>query len=192
MQYSIYTLLTRFGDTINGMRVTVVGPSSGGKSTLTRKISQHFNIPRLEMDRLWFEAGGHECFVHGCTEEEKQLVQDKIRQRVTSFLKENDSWVVDGTYSKIQPAIAEEADNVVLIRRSLVKRIFSHLSRIIKGKDRHPETGLWQDVMFTKAIIRRWQQGEQAKLDEVLLPYQNKLITLRSFEEIDRYFNSLV
>ena len=140
---------------------------------------------------MWFEAGGHECFINNCTDEEKQLVQDKIRQRVTDFLQTNDNWVVDGTYSKIQPAIAEKADSVVLIRRPLMKRIFSHLSRIIKGKDRHPETGLWQDIMFTKAIIRRWRQGEQTKLDEVLLPYQDKLVTLRSFKQIDEYFDSL-
>ena len=117
-------------DTIFIMRITVVGSSSGGKSTLTRKISKKFGVARLEMDRLWFESGGHECLLRGCTEEEKQIVQDKIRDRVTKFLIENDNWVVDGTYSKIQPTIAEKADAVVLIRRSLIKRIFSHVVRV--------------------------------------------------------------
>lgn len=173
------------------MRITVIGPSSGGKSTLTRKISEQFNIPRLEMDRLWFESGGHQCFIHGCTEEEKMLVQDKINHRLADFLESNESWVVDGTYSKIQPTIADKADAVVLIRRPLLKRIYSHITRVLKGKDRHPETGTLQDIMFTKAIFRRWRQGEQAKLDEVLIPYQDKLIVLNNFKEIDDYFNSL-
>lgn len=174
------------------MRITVVGSSSGGKSTLTRKISRQFGIARLEMDRLWFESGGHKCFIEGCTKEEKQLVQDKIRQQVNDFIQLNDNWVVDGTYSKIQPAIADQADVVVLVRRTLLKRMWSHLARVFRGVDRHPETGLWQDIMFIKAIVRRWWQNEQSKLDEVLVPYKDKLVTLQSFEEIDGYFNSLV
>ena len=173
------------------MKITIVGPSSGGKSTLTRKISEHFNIARLEMDRLWFESGGHDCSMFGCTEEEKQLVQDQIGKRVTNFLENNDDWVVDGTYSKIQPLIAEKADVVVLIRRPLLSRLCSHLSRVMKGEDRHPETGWWQDIIFVKAILRRWWQKEHAKLDEVLAPYQNKLVILKSFKEIDSYFESL-
>jgi len=174
------------------MRIIVVGASSGGKSTLTRQISDKFNIQRLEMDRLWFEAGGHECLVNGCTEEEKQLIQDEIRQKVSDFMATNDSWVVDGTYTKIQPLIAEKADTVVLIRRPLLKRLISHVSRVLTGKDRHPETSWLQDIFFTKTIFRRWSQGEQTKLDKVLLPHKNKLVTLRSFQEIDNYFDSLV
>ena len=145
----------------------------------------------MEMDRLWFESGGHDCFINGCTEQEKQLVQDRIRQKVDDFLKTNDNWVVDGTYSKIQPVIADKADVVILIRRSLAKRLWSHVSRVIRGKDRHPETSWWQDIMFVKAIFRRWWQNEQAKLDKVLAPYQDKLVVLTSFKEIDDYFNSL-
>lgn len=173
------------------MHITVVGSSGGGKSTLTRKISETFAVPRLEIDRLWFEAGGHDCFINGCTEEEKQLVQDRIRQGVSDFLAANEDWVVDGTYSKVQPLIADRADAVVLLRRSLLKRLFNHVVRVLKGIDRHPETSRWQDLMFTKTIFWRWWQGEHKQLDAFLMQYQNKLVVLKSFKKIVDYFDSL-
>lgn len=173
------------------MRITVVGPSGGGKSVLTRKISERYGIPRLEMDRLWFELGGHDCLINGCTEEEKNEITKRINHAVAEFLSSNEQWVVDGTYTKIQPAIADKSDAVVLIRRPLLTRVFGHLLRVFRGEDRHPETSKWQDIYFCKTIIRRWIQGEHKKLDRSLIAYQDKLTVLTSFKEIDDYFDSL-
>jgi len=173
------------------MRIIVVGPRGGGKSTLTKNICQRFDIPRLELDRLWFEAGGHECLISGCTNQEKQLVQDRISKKVSDFLERNENWVVDGTSSKIRQTIAKNADNIILIRRPLLTRLLSHVLRVIKSEDRHPETKWWQDFMYTKVLVRRWWQGERSELEEGLFPYRDKLITLKSFQEIDTYLNSL-
>lgn len=173
------------------MKITVIGPSGGGKSTLTRKISDKFGIPRLEMDRLWFESGGHNCFIKGCTEEEKNMVSQRINKKVSEFLSTHEHWVIDGTYTKIQPLIANKADAVVLIRRPLPQRLFGHILRVIKNTDCHPETSKWQDIHFSKTIVRRWIKGENKKLDEFLVTYQDKLIILKSFKEIDDYLNSL-
>lgn len=170
----------------------MIGPSGSGKSTLTRKISERFNIPRLELDRLWFESGGHDCFINGCTEEEKATISNHINEKVTEFLSKNKQWVIDGTYTKTQPIIAEKAYAVVLIRRPLLKRVSGHILRVLKGKNRHPETSWWQDLCFSKTIIRRWAQGESKKLDDFLITYQDKLVTLKNFKEIDDYFDSLV
>ncbi len=174
------------------MRIIVIGPMGSGKSTLTRKIAQKFRIPRLELDRLWFEAGGNDCVVNDCTEEEKQLIKEKIRQGVSDFLAVNDQWVVDGTHSKIQPSVAEKANTVVLIQRSILTRLFSHVMRVIKDKDRHPETSRWQDLLHTKIIFDRWLRGEHNTQKDAIEPYKDKLVILKSFREIDSYFNSLV
>ncbi len=163
-----------------------------GKSTLTRKIGHKFSIPRLELDRLWFEAGGHDCLVSGCTDEEKQLVTEKIRQKISDFLSVNNQWIVDGTHSKVQPLVAQKADTVVLIQRSILKRLFSHVVRVIKGKDRHPETSWWEDLLHTKTIFDRWLRGGHNTQNEAAMLYKDKLVILKSFKEIDDYFNSLV
>ncbi|MCA9354748.1 MAG: hypothetical protein KC877_04475 [Candidatus Kaiserbacteria bacterium] len=169
----------------------MIGQMGSGKSTLTRKIAQKCSVPRLELDRLWFENGGHDCLVNGCTEEKKQQIKERTRKAVSDFLSENEEWVVDGTHSKIQPLIAEKADAVVLIQRPILKRLLSHVVRVFKGKDRHPEVSWWKDLLHTKVIFDRWRQNRHDTQMDAAAAYQDKLVVLSSFKEIDHYFNSL-
>lgn len=174
------------------MKITIIGPSSGGKSTLARKISDSLGIKRLELDRLWFGAGGHDCFIKGCDEKEKNLVTEKIRIGVMEFLAQNDSWVIDGTYNKIQPTIADRADIVILIKRPIWRRVASHILRIIKDEWRHSETSRLQDYIFSKTIIQRWLSGENKKIENMAMNYSDKLVRLESFEEINKYYDVLI
>lgn len=171
------------------MKITIIGPGGSGKSTLAKRIADAFTVPRLELDRLWFHHGGHEV-MYG-TAEEKALVQEKIKADVEVFLDQHAAWVCDGTYSKIQPIIAELADTVVLIQRPLLRRVMSHVLRVLKNDGRHPEVTWRQDLLFTKTIIRRWWQGENKKMTLVTAPYQDKLVVIKSFRNIDRFFASL-
>ncbi len=171
------------------MRLTIIGSSGGGKSTLSRKISRTFNVPRLEIDRIWFTYGGHRN-VNGAPQQ-KEIIAQQIESEVRAFLSVNEHWVIDGTYSKLQPIIAEKADTVILIKRPLPQRIWSHILRVLHDTDRHPEITRLQDLNFTKTIIRRWRNKENAKLDEFSKTYQEKLVVLKSFKEIDTYFSSL-
>lgn len=83
------------------MKITIIGSSGGGKSTLARKINDKFAIPRLEIDRLWFSFAGHK--VTNDRPEEKQVVQEKISGEVEKFLESNHDWVVTGRILKSSP-----------------------------------------------------------------------------------------
>jgi adenylate kinase family enzyme len=172
------------------MRITIIGASGSGKSALSRKISESLRLPRLEIDRLWFKHRGH-TFLSG-TLEEKEAVMNAVAKDIEDFLSQSDTWVIEGTYSKIQPRIATKADVVIYIKRSLLKRIVGHLIRVLRAKDRHPEVTKMQDFFFIKTILKRWKGKEDKKLEEFAQQYQEKLVILSSFREIDAYFESLV
>lgn len=172
------------------MKILILGPSSGGKSELARKIEQEFNIPRLEVDRLWFKFGG-ENFINGCTAEQKKEIVDKILNEVTGSITENEHWVIEGTTMNVVSVIAEQADDVVVIGRPLLMRIWSHVWRVIKGENRHAELTRVQDLLFVKTMVRRWWKGENKRIQNVVGKYQSKLVVLKSFRQIDRYFEQL-
>ncbi len=117
------------------MRITIIGNCGSGKSTLARKISKKFNILHIHLDRFWFEAGGHK--LKKGASEEKERIRTYIRKKVEEFIKK-DSWVSDGWYSRVQPLIAERAEQVVFLNIPLWRRLANHLHRVFFGK-RHPE-----------------------------------------------------
>ena len=75
------------------MKITVMGFSGSGKSTLAKQLSEFYDIPLLYLDCVNFE----ENWVERDREECKKMVYDFMQ---------NESWVIDGNYSKIyQPEV---------------------------------------------------------------------------------------
>lgn len=85
-----------------GQRISVVGTTGSGKTTLARQISQCCQIPHIELDALhWgpnWTAASDQVF----------------RARVAEALK-GDSWVVDGNYSQVRDLVWSQADTVVFL-----------------------------------------------------------------------------
>ncbi len=107
------------------MRITIIGYTGSGKTTLAKRIHTKFEIPHLQIDRLWFAANGHLAK----TEVEKDRVREVIRGQVASFAQQ-EHWVSDGFYSKVQSILADRADYVVVLELSLWRRLYHHWVRV--------------------------------------------------------------
>jgi len=81
-------------------RISVVGTSGAGKTTLARQLAQPLAIPHVELDALYWEPNWTEA------------ANEVFRERVTQAL-QHDRWVVDGNYSKVRDLIWGQADTVV-------------------------------------------------------------------------------
>ena len=71
------------------MKIQIIGYSGSGKSTLARKLGEIANLPVLHLDSTYYYGDWQERTV----EEQSAIVRN--------FLAENDSWVLDGNYTKI-------------------------------------------------------------------------------------------
>lgn len=83
-------------------RISVVGTTGSGKTTLARQIAQKFQIPHIELDALYWESNW--------TAASEQVFQN----RVINALK-GDRWVIDGNYSEVRGIIWSQADTVVFL-----------------------------------------------------------------------------
>ena len=87
------------------MKIAIIGYSGSGKSTLARKLSEKYEIPVLHFDAVQFLPGWEIR-----PEEEKKAITE-------AFLDANDSWVIDGNYSKLSyERRMEEADVIIQLR----------------------------------------------------------------------------
>lgn len=168
------------------MKISIIGNCGSGKTTLARNISKKLNIPHVELDRFWFESGGHKI-KNGEVEKEKE-VRDYIKNKVENFVV-GDNWISDGFYSRVQPLIYEKADQLVFVDIPMFRRIFNHIKRSFFS-NRHPELNMWHEFIFIFEIIRR-TIVKSPKMRKFANDHSDKLVHLKSYKEVDRYLDQL-
>jgi adenylate kinase family enzyme len=110
-------------------RVSVIGGSCTGKTTLSRELARRLGVPHIELDALHHDAGWQEA------------PADVLQARVDAALAAApDGWVVDGNYQgKIGNSVAERADTVVLLdlphRVALRRVLWRTASRVVSRKE---------------------------------------------------------
>ena len=83
-------------------RVSVVGNSGSGKTTMSRELAAALNVPLLELDSIFHLPGWTE------------LPADEFRRQVDRFTS-GDAWVVDGNYSAVRLLVWARVDTVVWV-----------------------------------------------------------------------------
>jgi adenylate kinase family enzyme len=81
-------------------RISVVGNSGSGKTTVARDLAAALGVPHLELDAVFHQPGWQE------------LATEDFRARVDEFTGQ-DAWVVDGNYSRVRDIIWQRADTVL-------------------------------------------------------------------------------
>lgn len=126
-------------------RISVVGTTGSGKTTLARQISQRLNIPHVELDYLHWEPNWIEA------------ANDVMRARVTQAIS-GDSWVVDGNYSMVRDIVWGKADTVVwldyawnLVMRRILWRTL--LRVVTKQQVCNGNRETWQTTFSRDSII---------------------------------------
>jgi adenylate kinase family enzyme len=83
-------------------RVSVVGNSGSGKSTIARALAEQLGVAWVELDAIYHQPGW------------RPLPADEFRARVAAAIAAN-GWVVDGNYSSVQDLVWARADTVVWV-----------------------------------------------------------------------------
>ena len=117
------------------MRISVVGTSGCGKSTMAECIADAFHIPLIELDAInwqadWRDLNGHE------PEEFKRRVAEAVSA---------DAWVIAGNYSAVRPIYEPRLTHVIWLdypKHVVMWRvIWRSLVRVVDRKELWPGTG---------------------------------------------------
>ena len=138
-------------------RVSVVGNSGTGKSTLGRALAERLGVPYIELDQLNHQPGWQERSV------------EELREVVEPLL-DGDGWVVDGNYrDRVGDLVRARADTVVwldysrpLVMSRVVRRT---LRRVVTRAElwngnREPFTNLWSRDPSRSIIAWSWTQHD--------------------------------
>lgn len=83
-------------------RVSVVGVSGSGKTTVARALAARLGVPHVELDAIYHQPGW------------TGLDDEEFARRVAEATA-GESWVVDGNYSRIRDIVWASADTVVVL-----------------------------------------------------------------------------
>ena len=169
------------------MRISVVGGSCSGKTTLSRRLSAKLGVPHIELDALhhgpnWDEAPA-------------ELLQQRVRDALAAA---PGGWVVDGNYhGKIDRLVLDQADLVVFLDPSFLTALRRALWRTFSRSLRRQE--LWNGNRetfrnaFSKNSIVLWvirtHRQTRPKWAERLAGCD--VVHLRSPREVERWLLSV-
>ena len=135
------------------LRVSVVGNSGSGKTTIAAALGAALDAPHLELDSVFHQPGW------------VQLADEEFRRRVAEFVVA-ERWVTDGNYSsKVQDLIWARADTVVWLdppRHRVMRRIIWRTLRRVVARaelwngNREPWTNLLRADPMKSIIAWSW------------------------------------
>ena len=167
------------------MKIAILGYSGSGKSTLAKTLSNHYKIPVLYLDTVQF--------LPNWIERDK----DEGRQLVFEFM-QNDSWVIDGNYSKFyQRERLEQADKIIFMNFSrriclprAIKRYFSYRNKTRESMAHGCNEKIDLEFLWwilhegrTKAIRNHYKEIEKE--------FKNKIIVLKTPKQVDYFLKTL-
>ncbi len=135
-------------DNLSTRRISVIGTTGSGKTTIAQELSHRLDIPHIELDALnWQE---------NWTETPNEI----FRQRVASVV-QAERWIVDGNYSRCRDLVWVRADTVVYLDYSFWRIFWQLLRRTFRRSFQKVE--LWNGnrehlpkAFFSKDSILLW------------------------------------
>jgi adenylate kinase family enzyme len=141
-------------------RVSVVGSSGAGKTTLSRRLAGALGVPHVELDAIFHQPGWTE------------LPDDEFRRRVAAEVA-GDGWVVDGNYGAVKDLVWAAADTVVWLdrpRATVIRRLVLRSARRTVTRqelwngNREPWSGLFRRDPRENLVLWSWMNhGKQAE-----------------------------
>lgn len=164
------------------MKIMIIGYSGSGKSTLASLFSKKYDLPLLYLDTTHFLPG----WVERPKEERAKLVED--------FLNANESWVIDGNYTKVfYERRLKEADEIIFMNFNRINCFFRAWKRYRthRGKTRESITAGCEekfDHEFRKWILRDSRtKAAKARYQKVITEYADKVTVIKNQRELSRF-----
>ena len=130
-------------------RVTVVGSSGSGKTTMATRLAERLGVPLVELDALNWGPNW--------TPAEPTVLVERVREATAG-----DAWVCDGNYStRAQPIILERADTVVwldLPLRTCLVQMLRRTRRRIRSREElwAGNRESWRDAFIGRDALFWW------------------------------------
>ena len=164
---------------MNVNRVSVIGGSGTGKTTLATSLSLELSLPIYHLDGLNFFPHWKER----SKEERDKLILKKVKE---------DKWIIEGTYRSTLEQRLKESDLVIYLDYSTFAQIKGILNRYLKigGQERKEIPGCREhlDIKFLFWVLC-WRKNKRTDILKYIQKVdQNKLLIFKSRRQLNKWY----
>lgn len=168
------------------MKCLVIGHSGSGKSSLSKTISDTYNIPLLYLDCVHFESDW------------KSRADEDAIKIVKEFMDNNNSWVIDGNYFRFElERRIEESDVIVYLNFNRINCLIRAYKRYFKYKGKYRESisdGCYEtmDLEFIRWILFEGRTKKRLKrFDEIISTKNKEVYVLKNQKDLNRFIEHI-
>ena len=152
-------------------KIAIIGCAGSGKTTLALKLKKKLNLPLYHLDQYYWKPNWERVDAESFAQAHRELCNQ-------------DSWIIEGSYTKWLPVRAEAADCIIFLDVPrmvclwrVVKRSFIHRGEEIEGSPK----GCFQRIMSRKYFefllwIWNYETRNRREILAILTQYPHKKV----------------
>ena len=160
-------------------RISIVGGSGTGKSTLCDILAKKLNLPAIHLDAINFEANWVE-------------IDKNKRDKIINERANEDKWIIDGNYQKTLELRINECDTIFLLDFPTQVCLEGAKSRIGQKREDLPWVEEKLDENFKQCIIN-FTNEKLPQIYKLLDKYKmnHSIFIFKSRDEADNYIRNM-
>ncbi|MCL2483850.1 MAG: hypothetical protein FWD89_02100 [Firmicutes bacterium] len=161
-------------------KISIIGPSGTGKSTLAIKLGEILSLPVHHIDCYFWKEGW--------VEEDKEVLRKKIEE-----ITNEEKWVIDGTYRVTLENRFEKSDLIIYLNFPIDFCIESIRKRQKAGKsDRVGLPMYLEETEHGMDVLAAWIEGYAKKtvephINPLIAKYPDKVVELKNRKEVEKF-----
>lgn len=164
-------------------RISIVGGSGTGKSTLCDILSKEFDLPAIHLDAINFNANWVE-------------IDKKERDRIISAKSKEEKWVIDGNYNKTLKERFDKADLIIWLDYSTAMQLKGVLKRYFKTRNNErpeiPGCKERLDFQFLKYVATYNKKKRPVIADYLKDIPKDKVLIFRKQKDLNKWLKEII
>ena len=163
------------------MKILITGNVASGKTTLSKILSDYYEIERFEIDEI----------VHDINNNDKKRSLKEQTKMINQINKENKSYIIEGVLRKDLDFILNLVDQIIFLdidKKTINKRI---KRRYIKQKLKIEKSSYKPTKEMLNNMYKWNNDFDNKEFLKRLYKFPKKLIIIKNKKELKKYLNSV-
>lgn len=160
---------------LTARKILIIGESGRGKTTFAHKLSEKLQLPLHSTDDFYWKVKFTE------PNDRQSSIQNIEKVYATN------AWVMEGSSTHLFKPGLDKADVVINL---VFRNVFEQWWSLIKRNRARKDEDLFKHLSYVTRKRFGIRNDKEKKKRELLQPYSNKILTIKSYKELDRLFRN--